>query len=630
MQINKINQTIPKKLTKVSNNQKDTNRSTSFKGGLDSFCLGVADAIENGGLFVSFTLQDMLGTNLPRPFMGLMRNKKENKGKKNLKFAAKEMVREFTTGPSMFAIPAALLFTGKKIFGKATEIPMKLIKSFGDIHVNALENAGRAVSKQEFFQNAFTEILKNSKGEQQASSGTIEMAADFAKRLLEGASVGKKTLKSTITDMSDDFINAVKGSVQDVAHTDFTRAVISNNTSASFKDTANFLVSYADDVVKKSANKSSSEVVNYVKKLSTNKVIGRLAAIAIMYGAVMTFLQVIPKLYNKAEGKGNAGLKGLMKEETLNDKSLEENKKADKSKPSFGSAASFANKLTGNGLLAKIGSGIEFQGCNVSFPLLLGIMGFGILFPRIRQAKDKYDREEIIRRDVTTCATMCFAEKALRKGFSKFNENKSGLVLASKQTGFKDQSIFKRFFDYIRPIKGVNVLSSEQIVSKYSGIEKYKDGIKGFCEFIEGQGGKLSKVFSLTDESKNIVQGLLSKEGKDIATADNSVIKNVLEKAKDSDELKRLTDLFKEKDNPWVTKAKTLNARFTALSVIVLVPLFLGFLLPWINEKSTKKRIKEEQANMKASETTKLIDASYFNQSQKAKEIFADMQNFAK
>ena len=49
--------------TKIQHNINNTQQqSPSFKGGLDSFCLGVANAIENGGLFISFTLQDMLDT----------------------------------------------------------------------------------------------------------------------------------------------------------------------------------------------------------------------------------------------------------------------------------------------------------------------------------------------------------------------------------------------------------------------------------------------------------------------------------------------------------------------------------------------------------------------------------------
>ena len=600
MQINRINPGASGN-TQRNNKAKHNNTNTSFKGPMvtaDKEAIKAADLIENGGLFVSFTLQDMLGTNLPRPLMGLKRNAKENKGEANKSFAAKELVREMLTGPSMFIIPGAMLAAGKKLFGKATEVPMKFIKSFGDIHgAQPINEAGKAIGKQDFYKNAFTEILKNAKSEPKASQETLETAADFAKRLASSAK-DKAAKNETIGKLSDEFITIAKKHAKDAAHTDFTQAAVSQTTSAPFKETVSHMMSYADDIVEKAAKHNTNKLGGYIKKLTNKKVIGRFAANITMYAAVMAFLQIIPRLYNKAEGKENAGLKGLMKEETINDKSLDEKpkEKKDKSNPSFGSSASFVKKLTGNNIIGKMAQGIEFDGCNLSFPLLLGVMGFGILLPRTMQAKDKYDKEEILRRDLVTCTTMCFAEKELRKGFSKLNEKNSGLVLAAKEQGFKDKSIFRRFFDYLRPEKGVRVLSTDQIISKYSGIDKYKDGIKGFCEFIEGQGGNLGKVFSLTDDSKQIVQNLLAKDGHDIATASNSAIKETLSKAIDSDDVKKLTELFKDKNNPWVNKAKTLNARFTALSVLILVPVFLGFLLPWINEKSTKKRINMEQA----------------------------------
>lgn len=600
MQINRINPGTSGN-TQRNNKAKHNNTNTSFKGPMvmvDKAALKVADLIENGGLFVSFTLQDMLGTNLPRPLMGLKRNAKENKGEANKSFAAKELVREMLTGPSMFIIPGAMLAAGKKLFGKATEVPMKFIKSFGDIHsAQPINETGKAIGKQDFYKNAFTEILKNAKSETKASQETLETAADFAKRLASSAK-DKAAKNETIGKLSDEFITIAKKHAKDAAHTDFTQAAVSQTTSAPFKETVSHMMSYADDIVEKAAKHNTNKLGGYIKKLTNKKVIERFAANITMYAAVMAFLQIIPRLYNKAEGKENAGLKGLMKEETINDKSLDEKpkEKKDKSNPSFGSSASFVKKLTGNNIIGKMAQGIEFDGCNLSFPLLLGVMGFGILLPRTMQAKDKYDKEEILRRDLVTCTTMCFAEKEFRKGFSKLNEKNSGLVLAAKEQGFKDKSIFRRFFDYLRPEKGVRVLSTDQIISKYSGIDKYKDGIKGFCEFIEGQGGNLGKVFSLTDDSKQIVQNLLAKDGHDIATASNSAIKETLSKAIDSDDVKKLTELFKDKNNPWVNKAKTLNARFTALSVLILVPVFLGFLLPWINEKSTKKRINMEQA----------------------------------
>ena len=606
-QVNTVNS--QKQLKRNINNNKNTSfnasinsqkqQNPSFKGGLDGFCLGLANLIENGGLLVSFTLQDMLGTNLPRPIMGLMRNSKENNGEKNTKFAAKELVREMLTGPSMFLIPMGLLKIGKPVLGETIDVPRAQIKALGDIHAaNPLNAAGQTLTKKEFYQNAFTEIIKNAKSEPQATEETIKKAGEFAEKLATSLAKDKKSKSKAIGELADDFIGIAKQHAKDAAHSDFTVAKLSQTTAVPFKDGVKSIMAYADDVVGKVKGQDASKLSEAIKKAANNKSLVRVGVNVGMYAAVIAFLKIIPKLYNKAEGKGNAGLKGLMKEETLNSSAPEKKENSNvlqaqmnKSNPSFGSAGSVAKNLGTKALNA-----FEFEGCNVSFPMLLGLMAIGVIIPRINQAKDKYDREEILRRDLVTCATMCFGEKILQKGFSKANETKSGFVLASKKAGFKNQNVFKKFFDYIRPIKGVKVMSTDQIISKYSGLDKYKDGIKGFCDFISGQGGNLGKVFSISDDAKNIVNGLLQAEGKTIANADNAAITSVLDKAKDSAEVKKLTSLFSKKDNPWVTKARTLNARFTALSVLVLVPAFLGFMLPAINERATKKRINEEKA----------------------------------
>ena len=636
MQVSRVNtfvQNNQKKQKTLTDNQK---RQQNFNGALDKVALGTADLIENGGLFVSFTLQDMLGTNLPRPIMGLMRNSKENDGKKNFSFAAKEMVREFLTGPSMFIIPGVMLGVGGKTLGKTVGVPMEQIKAFGEVHAAApLNAAGKAINKQEFYQNAFTEMIKNAKNEQTASSSTIQKAGEFAKKLYTTAT-DKVARKETLNSLSDEFMDIAKKYASDTVNTDFTVATVKNSTMP-FKNTVENMTAYAGDIVEKVKNQDGSKIASSIKSLVNKKTVVRFGMNVAMISAILAFLKIIPKLYNKAEGKENAGLTGLMKDETLNDKSLnaqtiQKADKKDKANPSFGSAAMVvekaANKLTGSGFIGKFARGMEFEGINVSFPLLLSIMGFGILLPRTRQAKDKYDREEILRRDVTTCVTMCFAEKALRKGFSKASEKSSGMVLANKPANFDSQPFFKKVFDYIRPVKGVNTLTTPQIVSKYSGLDKYKDGITGFCNFVNGQKGNLSKVFSLTDESKTLVQQVLG-EGVNIANADNKTITEALTNAKDSEAVKKLVDLFKDKNNPWVTKAKTLNARFTAFSVLILVPAFLGFMLPWINERATKKRIKEEQALNNANNNNNNNNLTTMNLLTKNNsKIFADMTKF--
>ena len=607
MQINKVNTVVPRRLTKQSsgsNNQNINNQNTftkpsittekqqaSFKGaGLDKFCLGLANAIENGGLFVSFTLQDMIGTNLPRPIAGLFRNSKENKGEKNTSFALKELVREMTTGPSMFIIPGAMLAAGKPVLGKTIDVPTRQLKAFGDIHA---ANAKDITTKQEFYEKTFTQIFKNSNLDTGAAT---EKASNFAKEL-----TNSKDLKSTLSKLSEEFTNIVKQNADDAVNTDFTKAVLADNASASFKEITTSMMAYADDVLKKTKGASAE----LIEQVANRRVLTRVGTNVAMYAAVLAFLKIIPKLYNKAEGEGNSGLKGLMKEETINDKSLEQTstqntQKTNNATPSFGSSSSVSNivnTITTDKGIGNFFRGFEFEGCNVSFPMLLGIMVLGILIPRTLQAKDNYDREEILRRDLVTAATLCFGEKILQKAFSKLNETKSGFVLATKPTGMENTANLKDklkvVWNYIRPIKGVNVMSTDQIVSKYSKIGNYKNGIAGFCDFINGQGGKLNKVFSLTSEAKELVEKVL---GQSIDKADNATIKEALSNAADTENVKKLVSLFEKSDNAWVKHARTINARFTAFSVLVLVPVFLGFLLPMINERATKKRVKEKQA----------------------------------
>ena len=664
MQVNKVNTTIPKNINKINKTNINNKRDVSFKGlgPVDSLSLGVANLIENGGLAVSFTLQDMLGTNLPRPIMGLRRNARENHGEKNFNFALKEMVREFLTGPSMFIIPGVSLFATKRLFGQTMGIPAKFTKAFGDIHAaKPLNGAGRALSKEEFYKNVCSEMIKNAKSEAKPSEETMQQAKTFAHKLISGFSKTAGTTKreqkrigeAVLSKLNEDFVHITKSHAKDVVHTDFTQAVISPTTAAPFKKAVTNMMAYANDIVTGASKNGTANIREYIKKSVNSKVIGRTALNVAMYTAVLSFLHLIPKLYNKAEGKDNSGLKGLMTEETFRDESLNKpqtDNKQEKSKVSFGSAEKIVNAITHS----KLAQTFEYDGPNVSFPLLLGIMGGGILLPRTLQAKDKYDREEILRRDLVTCAVMCYGEKALRKGFSKYSENKSGFVVAAKPQNFKDKSTLEKLFNYVRPIKGVQILPTDRVRSVYTDIGSYKNGIGGFCEFISEQGGNLAKVFGFQERSAQIVDGLLKESGQSLAKADNKTITSVLTKAKDSEAVQELIGLFhkqkietiknpnllqklfnvttKKIDNPWVKNARTMNARFTAFSVLLLVPLFLGFGLPFINERLTKKRINEENLS-KAINTPNDIsspDNNIFKKNYKENAVFADMNKFLK
>ena len=181
--------------------------------------------------------------------------------------------------------------------------------------------------------------------------------------------------------------------------------------------------------------------------------------------------------------------------------------------------------------------------------------------------------------------------------------------------------------DDLKPIKGVQVMSTDQIVSKYSGLDKYNGGISGFCKFIDNQGGKLSKVFGLTDEAKALTEKIV---GQKLDGLDNKTIREAISSNIDSEDVKKLTSLFDDKGNAWVKKAKTLNARFTALSVLLIVPLFLGFALPAINERATKKRINKEKEELATQQKTVKSTPNFLVQDKKACKIFGEIANFGK
>ncbi len=129
--------TVPVALRTVKNDSFTStsayNNTPSFKGMDPTACLiDMWAAIARGGLAASFTVQDMLGTNFPRTFAALDRNK-DITGKNNYKAAVEVAIREFTTGPSMFVIPALVLAGASGFSGEANRVPKDTIAVFSNI-----------------------------------------------------------------------------------------------------------------------------------------------------------------------------------------------------------------------------------------------------------------------------------------------------------------------------------------------------------------------------------------------------------------------------------------------------------------------------------------------------------------
>lgn len=282
------------------------------------------------------------------------------------------------------------------------------------------------------------------------------------------------------------------------------------------------------------------------------------------------------------------------------------NQKSPQKSQSFGSVASMSNEIL-NGKISKIAKAIEFDNINMSFPILLTAMGLGVFVPRLIQAQDKYDREEICRRDLVSISTLVFGAPAISKLFSKINENKSGFALAIKPKDADNKNIIQKVVNWLIPHKGRHILSSEQIISKYSNLEEFgknipnikesEKGIIGFCNFVNEQKGNLKKIFDFTPETKEIMQNIC---GDAYQNADNKTIIDAIKAAVDKSDksIKELYEQFAKKDNAFVLKAKSMNSKFGFIAMVCLVPLFLGILIPKLNERITKKKIKKQNTQI--------------------------------
>lgn len=201
------------------------NNSPAFKGTL---AVNFWDAIARGGFAASFTVQDMTGTNFPRTYQALQRNK-DITGQNNYKAAAEVAIREFLTGPSMCAIPMFVLAIAKKTSGTANEVPMENIAPFADQMKTILQKTPISHTDLDFPKNfpaEFSQRMKTSfyermfalslgedlSGGKKVSSTAKELASmlneyDIAPK----RGLFKQLLNKDLTEKAENGLEAVKG-----------------------------------------------------------------------------------------------------------------------------------------------------------------------------------------------------------------------------------------------------------------------------------------------------------------------------------------------------------------------------------------------------------------------------------
>lgn len=624
MAVKAINSTIN---VAKHNNLKEQNQQkhqqTSFTGSFNPV-VTLMDAIDKGGFAASFIAQDGIGMVAPRIYEGLNRNReKDENGKKigplNWEFARREGIREILSGPSAFLIPMGIMAIIKKTSGTANNVHVSHIEALGQNFADyAAKHPDQLKNSSEFKKGYYAQILENalenSTDETFNGEQLKEKAKSFAEKLVDSeekrANKDKKNANKLQAEIVDEYMKLRKQYSAPSGNELAVSLKVSGKDKplgTNIRQLVQSLTDYSGDALEK-VNKhlekhANGNIDEYIKKFNIHRAGTRVLSNLGMWSAVVGFYTLIPKLYNLGL-KHDPGLKGLVEEgaEKTEDK-VKEDKKAeakdqtkDKNVAFTGGIASMAGKTAlKDGGISKVLKIFEFNGASMSVPAMLTLLFGFCLPPRYINAKSDKERKEILVRDISSFTAILFGAKALSRGFSDVFANASGFALNIKPENH-NKNFFNKLKNYFTAGSGVNVLNSEQIVSKYSNVQEYQNGINGFFNFLEENGGNVKKVLLNVDKTvkENAEEIMKNFNGQSIKDATIEDIHKAFEKAKGSEALEKIYTVFSTKDNKFVNRAKTMNSAFGFASTLILVPAFMMWLARYC-ENMTKKAIAKEK-----------------------------------
>ena len=608
------------------------------------------DAVARAGLTASFICTDFLGSEAPRIVTGLFRNS-DKTGQLNYKFASMEACRELLTAPVMMGLPIATFALANKYIGSAIKSPVGVIESFsntmGNVYSNNKNIKDTAQLKQDFYKKVWETALKDTCSNNYAPDKKLIENLSSLSMELEGANK-----KDAIKNITDKITNLVTNEIRTNTDVDksFTKIVykdaLGKSSTSAIDAFADHLKRFSIDSIKNIGdNVKSLSVEDFTKKLGefkSKRIGGRIAMNFATVAAVILYVTQVPKLY-KSLNKTNPGLIGLTDEtseknttnSTLpvdynafkklkgNSQKSSENSQSDEQDKKVAFKGSFTTKLANSvkkdGKWRKFVNAFEFDGINMACAALVTALTLGVVTPRVLNSYDKHDRREILTRDIATLTAIVVGAKALSKTITRIFEKSKGLTLNEKPKNYFNMSKSKRILQHLRPFGGVQVFSNDDILAKYTNVDKYKGGFSGFCEYISKTGGNLSKLFANDETTKKNMEQML---GKTLATATDTEIINAAKNKNNAKYINKIVEVFKKSNNTFVKKAKAITGVFGFVSTFIAVPAFMIFLQKF-NEKMTKRAIANERAEKKAIDqkftavklTTDLItpDASKLN-----------------
>ena len=640
--------------------------TVSFQGGVNPI-VGFMDFIDAGGYAASFIIQDGLGFIAPRVGKGLVRgahDKKDENGnvvlgkdgkpqrELNWALARKEFLREIITGPSAFLIPLGMLHVIKKNFGRGNNVKLNYIdgfqKPFTDFATKySDEIASGNADKGKFYKRIFKDTIERSvngslpDAEKMSAEEVAKYAESFTEKqikiedIMADKSLSKTQRKAKLAEVGsivDDFMKLKKGKIGGAVDEMAVQFSASNGKMkhGTIGELVNAMSDYFDDAVKTAhkaiKDKASVEELEKVIKSYTNRKMGsRILTNLGIFGTVAAFYTQIPKLYNMGQKKGNPVTAGTEQKDTVtqqpgNGASADKTQaKANEGKNgvAFTGLSGFLEK-TGDMVFhsskaKKVSDIFELNGPVMSANAMTTLLFGFCIPPRLSNANDKYEYGEVVVRDMTAFTALLFGAKALARlcsdGFTKI----TGLALNKKN--MEGHNGFHKVIDYLNPNDTHHsVLSTKQLISKYTNIEDYKGGVNGFMDFIEASGGDVKKAMNCDKNIRGAVEEILKKfNSKTFADATSKEIKAALKSAhaENGDLIKKFYKLF-DANNGLLNKARTCNSTFGFVSTILLIPGLIIALGEFCERMTDKRSKKDLAAAEKAGNTKKANEAEKY------------------
>lgn len=602
------------------NGKNDITTSPSFRAvGVSPVLNGsgaIMQSIENGGFLVSFIIQDFLGMTVPRSVAGFLRDKDET-GEYNIQEGFEVMGREGLTGPCMMSVaPLSLLIAAK--FGHSNSVNTQLIKCFGDKLTEMVSEKGfdenllkdAAKFKEQFYRKNIKNILIDTLGESNIKEDSVDyIMQELKKRENVPAGMklsrfrGKAKFKAECMNNIVNHINNIR--YENSSELDLLGKVKIGTKEASKKKVFDAkkvfeaLEKYSHDAI--TANNKLEQLNKLMSEKIKNTALGkRIITNIAMIAATLGVLSVLPKIYARSNTAPGA---------RKNNKNKQTIKNSDIAFKGKGNLPEYIGKAVNKNKSDFVANELEYNGHNFTNTLMAGLSIFGLLIPRGLRAYNRAQKDEngkrdltelweILVRDVTSSLAVIFAVPMITRACVTSYEKYSGFVLMQKD---RTKSKINTILDLLNPYSKAHVLSNSELTNLYGNIDS-KEKMVNFCKYIDKNGGDLQKIISKSENLSTVFNestlDLNKLKGKSKSAKNSEIIsffENIESKFVNKDKksineiIAKLMKQSSGKKSKIVSFARGMNSLPALLTTLVISPYILGWFIPRLTYKNTRR-----------------------------------------